>query len=70
MVPLFLVIAAGCAHWPDTPRLEQVGASGYRPALNSPGQSDDLMVILAMSGGLPLFCPYESSGWRSRRLPL
>ncbi len=48
---LIVAMAGGCAHWPATPRLEQVGASGYRPALNRPGQSDDLMVILAMSGG-------------------
>ena len=51
VVPLFLVMAAGCAHWPETPRFEQVGASGYRPAMSRPGQSDDWMVVLAISGG-------------------
>ena len=46
------VFAAGCAHWPATPRLEQVGATGYRFAgATRPGQSDDLLVILAISGG-------------------
>lgn len=48
---VFLLVFGGCAHWPATPKLEQVGASGYRPALNRPGQSDDLLVVLAMSGG-------------------
>ena len=44
--------AAGCAHWPATPRLEQVGAPGYRiDESPRPGQSDDMLVILAMSGG-------------------
>jgi len=43
---------AGCAHWPATPRLEQVGGPGYRLAEASrPGQSDELLVILAISGG-------------------
>jgi NTE family protein len=43
---------AGCAHWPATPKLEQAGAPGYRPG-DAPrsGQSDDLLVIVAMSGG-------------------
>jgi len=46
------VFAAGCAHWPATPRLEQVGGPGYRLAdVTRPGQSDDLLVILAISGG-------------------
>ena len=47
-----LVAASGCAHWPATLRLEKAGAPGYRvegPA--RPGQSDDLLVILAISGG-------------------
>jgi NTE family protein len=51
VILLFLVMAAGCTHWPATPRLEQVGAPGYRPAVNRPGQSDDLLVVLAISGG-------------------
>ena len=47
------VLAGGCAHWPATPRLEQVGVPGYRPAAapRRPGQSDDLLVVLAISGG-------------------
>jgi NTE family protein len=46
------VLAGGCAHWPVTPRLAQVGAAGYRPAeANHAGRSDDLFVVLAMSGG-------------------
>jgi NTE family protein len=48
---LILVMAVGCAHWPATPRLEQVGAPSYRPTLARTGQSDDLLVILAISGG-------------------
>src|SRR5512139_2219736 len=44
--------AGGCAHWPATPRLEQAGAPGYRfGEVSRPGQSDDLLVILAISGG-------------------
>jgi NTE family protein len=44
--------AGGCAHWPATPRLEQAGAPGYRLAeVTRPGQSDDLLVIVAISGG-------------------
>ena len=46
------VFAGGCAHWPATPRLEQAGAPGYRLAeATRPGQSDDLLVVLAISGG-------------------
>lgn len=46
------VFAGGCAHWPATPRLERAGAPGYRFAeVSRPGQSDDLLVIVAMSGG-------------------
>jgi len=45
-------LAAGCAQWPATPRLEQAGAPGYRLAeATRPGQSDDLLVVLAISGG-------------------
>src|SRR4249919_440823 len=48
----FCVLAAGCAQWPATPRLEQAGAPGYRLAeVTRPDQSDDLFVVLAMSGG-------------------
>ncbi len=46
------VFAGGCAHWPATPRLEQAGAPGYRLTdVVRPGQSDDLLVVLAISGG-------------------
>jgi NTE family protein len=47
-----LCVFAGCAHWPPTPRLAQAGAPGYRfGEVTRPGQSDDLLVILAISGG-------------------
>jgi NTE family protein len=49
---LLAAFAGGCAHWPATPRLAQVGAPGYRPAeATHAGRSDDLLVIVAMSGG-------------------
>jgi NTE family protein len=42
----------GCAHWPATPRLDAAGAPGYRLSeAKRPGQSDDLLVVLAISGG-------------------
>ena len=45
-------LAGGCAHWPATPRLEQAGAPGYRVDDSSRrGQSDELLLFLAMSGG-------------------
>jgi NTE family protein len=45
-------VAGGCAHWPPTPPLAQVGVPGYRLAeATRPGQSDDLLVVLAISGG-------------------
>jgi len=47
-----LGVLTGCAHWPATPRLERAGAPGYRIDESArPGQSDDLLVILAISGG-------------------
>ncbi|HTP05731.1 MAG TPA: patatin-like phospholipase family protein [Nitrospirota bacterium] len=52
LLAVLSVFAAGCAHWPATPRLDQVGGPGYRLAdVTRPGQSDDLLVILAISGG-------------------
>jgi len=46
------LFASGCAHWPATPRLEQAGVPGYRiDEVTRPGQSDDLLVVLAISGG-------------------
>lgn len=45
-------VAGGCAHWPATPRLEKADGSGYRlTEADRPGQSDDLLVVLAISGG-------------------
>jgi len=45
-------LAGGCAHWPATPRLEQAGAPGYRVDGSArPGQSDDVLLFVAMSGG-------------------
>ena len=45
-------LVGGCAHWPSTPRLEQAGASGYRlEGASSAGRSDDMLVIVSMSGG-------------------
>lgn len=47
-----LAFLGGCAHWPATPRLELAGAPGYRLAeVVRPGQSEDLLVIVAISGG-------------------
>jgi NTE family protein len=46
------LFSSGCAHWPATPPLEHAGAPGYRLAeVTRPGQSDDLLVIVAISGG-------------------
>src|SRR5215831_10174775 len=46
------LLASGCAHWPPTPPLEKAGAPGYRTGESPrPGQSDDLLVVLAFSGG-------------------
>ena len=52
LIAALCIFATGCAHWPATPRLEQVGGPGYRLAdVTRPGQSDDLLVVLAISGG-------------------
>jgi len=52
LVATLCIFAGGCAHWPATPRLEQAGSPGYRLAeVTRPGQSDDLLVVLAISGG-------------------
>src|SRR5215467_8090284 len=49
---MVLVAVGGCAHWPATPRLEQAGAPGYRPGdVGQGGRSDELLVVVAMSGG-------------------
>ncbi len=47
-----VLLTAGCARWPATPALARAGAPGYRLAESSrPGQSDELLVIVTMSGG-------------------
>ena len=52
LLAIFSVLACGCAHWPATPRLERAGAPGYRLAeVTRPGQSDEMLVVLAISGG-------------------
>ncbi len=52
LMAAFCVCDSGCAHWPTTPGLEQASAPGYRLAeVVRPGQSDDLMVVVAISGG-------------------
>jgi NTE family protein len=52
LMAALVVLAGGCAHWPPTPRLERAGAPGYRLAeVPRPGQSEDLLVVLAISGG-------------------
>ena len=46
------LLLAGCAHYPATPPLAKAGAPGYHFAeVARPGQSDDLLVFLAFSGG-------------------
>jgi NTE family protein len=46
------VFAAGCGHWPATPALEHAGEPGYRLSeQRRVGQSDDLLLVLAFSGG-------------------
>jgi NTE family protein len=46
------VFAGGCAHWPATPRLERAGAPGFRVSeVTRPAQSEDLLVVLTISGG-------------------
>jgi NTE family protein len=52
LVATLCLFITGCAHWPATPKLEQAGVPGYRLAeAPRPGQSDDLLVVLAISGG-------------------
>jgi NTE family protein len=52
LVAVFCMFTGGCAHWPGTPRLERVGEHGYgHVGMNRSGQSDDLLVILSISGG-------------------
>lgn len=52
LAALLICATTGCAHWPATPKLEHAGAPGYRVGESSrSGQSDDLLLIVAMSGG-------------------
>lgn len=52
LAAMALLGAAACAHHPATPRLAQAGGPGYRLAEASrPGQSEELLVVLAFSGG-------------------
>ncbi|MCC7490172.1 MAG: patatin-like phospholipase family protein [Gammaproteobacteria bacterium] len=52
MLAALVTLAGGCAHWPATPALQQAGQPGYRLADSAPaGRSDDLLVVLAISGG-------------------
>ena len=47
-----VTLASRRARWPATPRLEKAGAAGYRLSeVARPGQSDDVVVVLAFSGG-------------------
>ena len=49
---LAILLLAACEHWPPTPKLAKAGAPGYRVAeVTRPGQSEDLLVVLAISGG-------------------
>ena len=52
LLTFLAAFAGGCAHWPATPPLAQAGSPGYRfGEVIRPGQSDDLLVVLAISGG-------------------
>jgi NTE family protein len=45
-------LAGGCAHWPGTPALQQASEAGYRINNSAAaGRSDDMLVVLAISGG-------------------
>lgn len=46
------VLLAACAHWPATPKLDRADSPGYHFAEAArPGQSEDVLVVLALSGG-------------------
>lgn len=52
LLTVLSIFTGGCAHWPETPRLEQAGLPGYRLAdAPRPDPSDDMLVVLAISGG-------------------
>lgn len=52
LLAVLAVLALGCARYPATPKLDRAGAPGYRLAEGTrPGQSDDLLLVLAISGG-------------------
>src|SRR5262245_12167713 len=45
-------MTGGCSHWPATPQLDAAGMPGYRLSeAKRFEQSDDLLVVLAISGG-------------------
>jgi NTE family protein len=49
---LLCLLVSSCAHGPATPALAQADGSGYRLAnVTRPNQSDDMLVVLALSGG-------------------
>lgn len=49
---LSLLLAAACAHYPDTPRLAEAKPDyGYRFANTAAARGDDTFVIVTMSGG-------------------
>ena len=52
LVAAICAFAGGCGRWPATPPLKQADAPGYRlREVTRAGQSDDLFVIVAISGG-------------------
>jgi NTE family protein len=52
LLAVLCLFIGGCAHWSATPKLDHAGAPGYRTGeVVRPGQTDDLLVILAISGG-------------------
>jgi NTE family protein len=52
LAALAALLAPGCAGWPGTPRLEKAGTAGYRLSESArPGQSEDLLVVVTISGG-------------------
>jgi len=52
LLVLLCIFNTGCARYPETPQIEQVSTEGYRLAnMTRPDQSDDMLVVLAISGG-------------------
>jgi NTE family protein len=47
-----MAIFIGCAHYPLNPKLEHYDEGGYgKPTLRSPERSEEIMLVLAFSGG-------------------